>query len=302
MSPALRGLSVRASWRRRGATFLFVAALPATAPALAQEVFPAPEAAVDALVDGLSRRDVDKIRVVLGPDSRKLVPLDPVSEQDRADFLAAWSQGHRVEQDGAKARLVLSDGWTLPIPIVRSGGGWAFDVRAGIEEIRVRRVGRNELAVIEVLRGFCDAQREFAEQDRDGDGVLEYARRFSSSPGKHDGLYWATPDGEPMSPAGPLFDTGDLENGYHGYRFRILEAQGPAASGGARPYLSDGHLTNGFAIVAWPARFGETGVMSFIVNHDGVVYQKNLGPGSADIARRMKRFDPGAGWVALPSP
>jgi hypothetical protein len=281
---------------------LFLAALLATAPANAQQVFPAPEAAVDALVDGLSRRDAEKIRVVLGPDYGRLVPLDPVSEEDRAGFLAAWSQGHRVESDGAKAQLVLSDGWTLPIPIVRSGEGWAFDTRAGAEELRVRRVGRNELAVIEALHGYGDAQREYAEEDRDGDGVLEYARRFSSSPGQHDGLYWPTPDGTPISPAGPLFDTADLTDGYHGYRFRILEAQGPAASGGARPYLSGGHLANGFAIVAWPARHGETGVMTFVANHDGVVFQKNLGAGSAAVAGAMKRFDPDATWVALPSP
>jgi len=281
---------------------LFLAALLATAPANAQQVFPAPEAAVDALVDGLSRRDAEKVRVVLGPDYRRLTPLDPLSEEDRAGFLAAWSQGHRVERDGANARLVLSDGWTLPIPIVRSGEGWAFDTRAGMEELRVRRVGRNEVAVIEALQGYGDAQREYAEEDRDGDGVLEYARRFSSRPGQRDGLYWPTPDGAPMSPAGPLFDTADLTDGYHGYRFRILEAQGPAASGGARPYLSGGHLANGFAIVAWPARFGETGVMTFVANHDGVVYQKNLGAGSASIASAMKRFDPDATWVALPAP
>jgi len=281
---------------------LFLAALLATVPANAQQVFPAPEAAVDALVDGLSRRDAEKVRVVLGPDYRRLTPLDPLSEEDRAGFLAAWSQGHRVETDGANARLVLSDGWTLPIPIVRSGEGWAFDTRAGMEELRVRRVGRNELAVVEALNGYCDAQREYAEEDRDGDGVLEYARRFTSRPGQHDGLYWPTPDGEPMSPAGPLFDTADLTDGYHGYRFRILEAQGAAASGGARPYLSGGHLANGFAIVAWPARHGETGVMTFVANHDGVVFQKNLGAGSAAVAGAMKRFDPDATWVALPSP
>jgi hypothetical protein len=281
---------------------LFLAALLATVPANAQQVFPAPEAAVDALVDGLSRRDADKVRVVLGPDYRRLVPLDPLSEEDRAAFLAAWAQGHRVESDGANARLVLSDGWTLPIPIVRGGEGWVFDTRAGVEELRVRRVGRNELAVVEALHGYCDAQREYAEEDRDGDGVLEYARRFSSKPGMHDGLYWPTPEGEPMSPAGPLFDTGDLADGYHGYRFRILEAQGPAASGGGRPYLSGGHLANGFAIVAWPARHGETGVKSFVVNHDGVVYEKNLGASSAATASAMERFDPDATWVALPAP
>ena len=294
--------SVRKWWPRGGAALLFVAALVAVAPATAQEVFPTPEAAVDALVDGLACHDDDKVRLVLGPDYRLLMPLDPLSEEDRTDFLAAWSQGHRVERTGANARLVLNNGWTLPIPIVRSGDGWVFDARAGAEEVRIRRIGRNELAAIKAMYAFYDAQREYAEQDRNGDGLLEYARRFSSSPGKRDGLYWAAPDGEPPSPAGPLFDTRRFKDGYHGYRFKILEAQGPAASGGARGYLTRGHLANGFALVAWPARYGETGVMSFLVNHDGVVYQKDLGPASAAVASAMTRFNPDATWVAVPPP
>ena len=149
---------------------------------------------------------------------------------------------------------------------------------------------------------YVDAQREYAAQDRNGNGVLEYARRFLSQPGQQDGLYWSTPDGEPASPAGPLFDTRDIKDGYYGYRFKILEAQGPAASGGARSYLTRDKLTNGFAMVAWPAHYGETGVMSFLVNHDGVVYQTNLGTASASVAGAMTRFDPDSTWVALPPP
>ena len=197
---------------------------------------------------------------------------------------------------------MLNDGWTLPIPIVRSGDGWAFDARAGAEEMRIRRIGRNELAAINAMFAYVDAQREYAQQDRNDDGMLEYARRFLSSPGRHDGLYWATPDGELPSPAGPLFDTRGIKDGYYGCGFRILEAQGPAASGGARSYMSRGHLANGLALVAWPARYGETGVMSFLVNHDGVVYQKNLGAASAAIAGAMTRFDPDATWTPLPPP
>ena len=294
--------SVRTWWPRGVAALLFVAALAATAPALAQTNFPTPEAAVDALVAGLSRHDNDAVQVVLGPDYRRLMPLDALSAEDRANFLAAWAKGHHIERNGANARLVLQDGWTLPIPIARSGAGWVFDVRAGEEAVRIRRIGRNELAAIKAMYAFFDAEREYAEQDRNGDGVLEYARRFSSRPGKHDGLYWATPDGEPPSPAGPLFEASESKDGYHGYRFKILEAQGPAASGGARSYLSRGHLANGFALVAWPARYGETGVMSFLVNHDGVVYQKNLGATSAAIAKKLTRFDPDTTWQALPSP
>ena len=302
MKLTLQPTSVRTGWPRGVAALLFVTALAATAPALAQRIFPTPEAAVDALVDGLARHDNDEVHVVLGSDYRRLMPLDAVSEEDRADFLDAWSQGHRIERNGTEARLVLTNGWTLPIPLIRSGEGWVFDVRAGAEEVRIRRIGRNELATIKAMYAFYDAEREYAEQDRNGDGVLEYARRFLSHPGKHDGLYWATPDGEPPSPAGPLFDTRDLKDGYHGYRFKILEAQGPAASGGARSYLSRGHLANGFALVAWPARYGETGVMSFLINHDGVVYQKNLGDASVTIAKKMTRFDPDTTWVAVPPP
>jgi len=281
---------------------LFVAVVLATEPAITPKIFPTPEAAVDALVDGLTHHDDNELHVVLGQDYRRLMPLDAVSEEDRTNFLAAWAQGHHIERNDVNARLVLSNGWTLPIPIVRSGEGWIFDVRAGEEEIRIRRIGRNELAAIQVMYAYYDAQREYAEQDRNGVGILEYASRFLSSPGKHDGLYWATADGAPPSPAGPLFDTHDIKDGYYGYRFKILEAQGPAASGGARSYLSRGHLTNGFALVAWPARYGETGVMSFLVNHDGVVYQKNLGAASAALASAMTRFNPDATWVALPPP
>jgi hypothetical protein len=302
MGPTLQRTSARVAWPRIGAGLLLVAVLAIAGPATAQRIFPTPEAAVDALVDGLARSDDAEVRVVLGPDYRRLIPADAATGEDVTDFLAAWSKGHRVDRDGARARLVLSDGWTLPVPIVRSGDGWAFDARAGAEEMRVRRIGRNELAAINAMYAYFDAQREYAQQDRDGDGMLEYARRFLSSPGRHDGLYWATADGEPPSPAGPLFDTRDFKDGYYGYRFKILEGQGAAASGGARSYMSRGQLANGFGLVAWPARYGDTGVMSFVVNHDGVVYQKNLGPASASIASAMTRFDPDATWTPLPPP
>jgi hypothetical protein len=302
MRQARQQASGRSGWSRRGAAVLFAVSLAAAVPTLAQGLFPTPEAAVEALVDGLARHDDASVRAVIGPDYRRLLPLDALSEADRTDFLAAWSRGHRIERSGDTARLVLSDGWVLPIPIARRGEGWAFDTRAGEDEIRIRRIGRNELAAINSVYAYYDAQREYAEQDRNGDGVLEYARRFLSTPGKTDGLYWPTREGEAPSPAGPLFDTRDIKDGYYGYRFRILEAQGPAASGGARGYLAQGRLANGFAAVAWPARYGETGVMTFLINHDGVAYQKNLGVGTAAIAGAMTRFDPDPSWVALPPP
>ena len=152
------------------------------------------------------------------------------------------------------------------------------------------------------MYAYVDAQREYAAQDRNGDGVLEFAQKILSSPGKQDGLSWPTAADEPESPAGPLLETKDLQDGYHGYRFRILKAQGKAAQGGARNYVNAGRMTEGFALVGWPARYGETGLVSFVVNQDGTVYQKDLGPRSAAIAGAMTRFDPDASWTALPAP
>lgn len=168
--------------------------------------------------------------------------------------------------------------------------------------MRTRRIGRNELATIQAMYAYVDAQREYAAQERDGNGVLVYAQKLLSSPGRHDGLYWPAAAGEAASPLGPLFDTADLKEGYRGYRFRILNAQGPAARGGARSYVRRNRMTDGFALVAWPARYGETGVKSFLVNYDGVVYEKDLGPSSGSIAGAMTRFDPDSTWKARPAP
>jgi len=286
-------------------TAVLMLALMLAVPGMAgaQKTFDTPEEAADALVESLTRHDEAQLGVVLGPDSHRLIPLDDVSAEDRTDFLAAWAAGHRIVQSSdTVARLELQDGWTLPVPIVRTGAGWAFDPRAGMDEMRTRRIGRNELATIQSIYAYVDAQREYAEQDRNGHGVLEYAQKFLSAPGKRDGLYWPDGNGEEPSPLGPLFDTAGIQDGYHGYRFKILKAQGPAANGGARPYVNHGRMTNGFALVAWPARYGETGVMSFLVNHDGVVYQKDLGHRSATLASAMTRFDPDASWQALPAP
>jgi hypothetical protein len=281
---------------------LFALALSAPAGAGAQKTFASPETAVQTLVDSLARNDDAALRAILGVKSDELLPLDQLSWEDRLAFLGAWARGHRIVNDGDKvARLELSTGWTLPVPMVRTGEGWVFDARAGEAEMRIRRIGRNELAAIETLHAYVDAQREYAGADRDGDGVREFAHKMLSSPGKHDGLYWPAPEGEPESPAGPLLETKDLKDGYHGYRFRILKSQGKAAPGGAKSYVKDGRMTGGFAAVAWPARPGETGLMAFIVNQDGVVYQKYLGPNTAAIAQAMTRFDPEPSWTALPA-
>ena len=281
---------------------LALAAAVAVADPSTGPTFPTPEAATDALAGSLARRDVEALRALLGPEHDRLVPLDDVSEPDREEFLAEWARGHRVERDGATARLVLGDGWTLPVPLVRRGDGWAFDTLAGVEEVRVRRIGRNELAAIQALFAILDAQVEYAGEDRDGDGVLEYARRFASGPGVRDGLSWPAAEGEPESPAGPLLDTAEGGDGYYGYRFRILEAQGPAAPGGARGYRRGDDLVRGFAVVAWPARYGETGVKSFLVSHEGEAFERDLGSESAAVAMAMERFDPVPTWTRLPPP
>ena len=287
-------------------TVALLCALGLSGPAMAagtQRTFASPEMAVEALVDGVARNDGAEVRAILGIKSEKLVPLDSVSLDDRLTFLAAWAQGHRILNDGDKAaRLELSTGWTLPIPLARTSQGWVFNTEAGKAEVRIRRIGRNELAAIETLHAYVDAQREYAGQDRNGDGIGEFAQKIISSPGKQDGLYWPTADGEPESPAGPLLDTRNLKDGYHGYRFRILKAQGKAAPGGEKSYVRNGHMSEGFAAVAWPARPGESGLMSFIVNQDGVVYQKYLGPNTAAVAQAMTRFDPDSSWTALPRP
>jgi hypothetical protein len=265
----------------------------------AQQSFPSAEAAAKALVDAIAVSDWDALTRVLGADWRRFIPTDEISEDDRIAFLAAWAKGNRIvpQGDGRAELGVGTGGWTLPIPIVRSASGWRFDPRAGAEEMRTRRIGRNELDAMQAALAYGDAQREYAQADRDGDGVLEYAQRLISTPGRKDGLYWAVLPGESDSPLGPLFaDEAPGSNGYHGYRFRILKAQGPNARRGAYDYVIKGRMVAGFALVAWPVRWGDTGIMTFMVSHDGQLYEKNLGPNTDAIARGITRFDPDSTW------
>ena len=215
-------------------------------------------------------------------------------------------QSHGVKATGDRAIVAVGrDGWTLPIPIVKSAKGWSFDTRAGVDEMRIRRIGRNELAVMQTMLAIHDAQLEYVSQDRDKDGVLAYAAKLASSPGKRDGLYWPTKAGESLSPLGPALAKAGLrtreagEEGYYGYRYKLLTAQGKHAPGGAYNYLVRGQLFGGFAVMAWPVRYGDTGVMSFIVSHDGQVYERDLGPDSAAKAAATKSFDPGPGWTKV---
>jgi hypothetical protein len=282
---------------------LLVLALAAPATAWAQKSFPTADAAANGFVDALSRHDGAALREVFGSDYKRLIPVDGVDPEDVTNFLAAWAKGHKIVAAGAdRATLEVGDGWTLPIPIVKRAAGWSFDTSGAADEMRTRRIGRDELAAIQASYAYLDAQREYAETDHNKDGVLEYAQKIVSSPGKRDGLFWPNAAGEVQSPLGPLLDTQKFQDGFHGYKFKILKAQGPAAHGGARDYVFNGRMSRGFALVAWPARFGDSGVMTFQINHDGVLYEKDLGPNTAAIAGAMTRFNPDSTWKALPPP
>jgi hypothetical protein len=263
-----------------------VALLPATASA--QKSFPTAEAAGNALIEAVATNDGAAKREILGADYQRFIPPESVDADDRTAFLYASSKGRKVIADGPEmAHLsVGTEGWTLPIPIVKSAKGWSFDVKAGVEEMPMQ-----------ALLAYFDAQKEYAQADRNGDGVLEYAQRFASTPSKRDGLIWPN---DPASPLGPLYGNEAKDGVFHGYRFRILKAQGPDARGGARDFVVKGRMTQGFAAVAWPAKWNYSGVMTFIVSHDGNVYQKNLGAGTDAAARAMTRFNPDKSWTLVP--
>jgi hypothetical protein len=287
---------------RSAVRYILAALTIAGAPiAFAQQIFPSPIAAMNAFGDAVATSDEDALKAVLGADFRTFIP--PVGAEARYRFLAAWAKSHAIRPDGDSKAFVAvgGDGWTLPIPIVKTAQGWRFDTRAGAEEMRLRRIGRNELAVMQVMLAIYDAEREYARQDHNGDGVLEYAAKFGSSPGKRDGLYWPTKAGEALSPLGEAVAAaraagGGSEGGYYGYRYKLLTGQGKNAAGGAYDYVVRGRMIGGFAAVAWPVRYGDTGVMTFVVNHDGVVYEKDLGTDTAAIASAMTRFDPDSTW------
>ena len=266
--------------------------------------FATPEAAADALTEAIRRDDDKAVSAALGSGWRDFVLGRPEDEERvREKFLQAWDAGHKVVIDGNKATIeVGTSGWAGPIPLVKDGDQWRFDVEAGRKEIIARQIGRNELSVIQSLLALVDAEHEYAALDPMKVGAPVYARRLLSSPGKKDGLYWDAAPGEPESPIGPALATaqaqgqGGTEDGYYGYRFRLLYSQGPDAPGGAYDYLVKGRMIGGFAILAWPVRYGDTGVMSFMVNQDGVVYEQDLGPDTAAKAAAINVYNPDKSW------
>jgi len=279
-------------------------ALSFSTPSAAQQNYPSAEAASQAFFNAIVNSDDAALRTVLGADWKRFIPTAEIDREDIYSFLEAWSKGHNIVPDGNNRAYLGAGGtgWTLPIPIVKGSGGWHFDPQAGQDQMKTRRIGQNELSAMRAVLAYYDAQREYASVDRDKNGVLEYAQKFGSSAGKQDGLYWHTEPGQPESPLGPLYASARPGEGYHGYHYKILQAQGPRAPGGAYSYVIGKRMRAGFALVAWPVKYGESGVMSFMVSHDGAVYQKNLGAKSDATARAMTRFDPDDSWQKIDVP
>ena len=305
--------------RLRSLALVLVLSLSLTAVCLAADkgqVFSTPEAAVNALATAANAKDRDALRSLFGLDADELVASDQVQRSNElADFTVAFDQTNHVVHE-SDTRCVLEVGpahWPFPIPLVKEDGQWFFDTEAGKEELLNRRIGRNELSTLEVVRAYVDAQREYARRDRDGDQVLEYAQHLVSAPGAKDGLYWSPNlDGE-ISPLGPLVAEAQDEGyrleskgqtvgrtPFHGYYFKILTRQGKSAPGGKYNYIINGNMIGGFALVAWPADYGESGIMTFIVNQQGRVYQKDLGEGTKKIAEKVIVYDPDATWRLSP--
>jgi len=277
-----------------------------------QSTFDSADKAVDSLIAAVRARDTGQLKKVLGSQADEIIfSGDEVADKNLLeDFLKAYEEKHQLVagKEGSMTLVVGKSDWPMPIPIVQEGGKWRFDTEAGKEEILNRRIGRNELSAIQTCLAIFDAQHEYVSPGRNADGLREYAARFISEPGKKNGLFWPTAENEPPSPLGPLaaaaaeegYTRGEAPDAspqpYHGYRFRILTSQGASAPGGQMDYMVDGKLIGGFAIVAWPADYDNSGVMTFIMNHDGTVYQCDLGDDTEKTAESMNAYDPGPEW------
>jgi hypothetical protein len=276
-----------------------------------QRSFKSPEEAVNALVGAVKGNDTKELLAILGPEGKELIfSGDQVADRAGRDrFVKAYEEMNKLVSENDK-RVILHVGneeWPFPLPVVKKGENWFFDTKAGKEEILNRRIGRNELNAIQVCQAYVDAQREYIMEDRDENKLLEYAHKFMSDKGQKNGLYWEAKEGEEQSPLGPLIAkaagegyTGKRPVGrrdpYHGYYYRILKSQGKNAPGGEYDYVVNGKMIGGFALVAYPDQYGKSGIMTFIVNQEGVVYQKDLGKETEKIATAMKKFDPDKTW------
>ncbi|MCB2170026.1 MAG: DUF2950 domain-containing protein [Deltaproteobacteria bacterium] len=305
----LAGLTARFSFGTAVLMILLLSGIYACATG-DQKRFATPAEATTAFVAALKSNDEQALLSMFGPDGEELIVSgDPVSDDQRREaFIRTYEEKNSLVPEGDTMVLVIGQmDWPFPIPLVKTGDQWMFDTAAGKEEILNRRIGENELDTVQTLLAVVDAQREYAMVDRDGDGIRSYAAEFGSDPGKMNGLYWLTQTGEPPSPLGELVAEARVEGysrkggesgpiPYHGYIFRMLTKQGPHADGGAYDYIVKNRMIGGFAVVAYPAVYGSTGVMTFLVNHRGMVYQKDLGENTDAIAKAMTSFDPDLNW------
>lgn len=291
---------------------LIFAFIISSTPASAQKMFSSPEEAVKAAIAAARSNNDKELLAIFGAQAKEILfSGDPVADkQRRAEFVAAYDQANRLSTDGEDRILIAGkQDWPFPIPIVKKGQSWMFDTEQGKQEVLNRRIGGNELFTIQTMLAIVDAEREYAMKDRDRNGLLEYAQKFLSDPGKKNGLYWEAKAGEPESPLGPIMVQARSQGygakittapgPYHGYNYRILTAQGKDAPGGAYSYLVKGKMIGGFAVVAYPAEYGNSGIMTFIVNYDGKVFQKNLGPNTAAAAKSMKEYNPDKTWTEV---
>ena len=293
------------------AGFLFLPAAFGQGKSIPQKSFTTPEEAASALAAAYQTGDSKTVAEILGDKARRLVfSGDPVIDRhERAWFLSLYQEGHEVVAEG-KRRVVLQlgkDGQPYPIPLVKKDARWRFDPSEGHEDLVSRRIGKTELTALNLVSAYVDAQRAYHETPYRNDGVREYAQRFRSTPGQRDGLHWEGQSGKEEGPIATLIEAASKEGYlppkegewpvYRGYVYKILTAQGPLASGGAREYIVNGRMTEGFALIAFPVRYGISGVLTFLVNQDGVIYQKDHGPKTVEAGRQMTRFDPDKTWT-----
>jgi hypothetical protein len=303
------------TWRHASVVLaaLSIAVVVLVSPIFAQEpgqkVFGSPEEALKALAETARDNDKKGMMAILGPGGKEIISSgDETADrnameqfvknyEEKADFVK--------EKEDRVSVIIGNDNWPFPIPIAKKGEAWVFDTKAGREEVLNRRLGRNELNVIQVCLAYVDAQREYANTDRERDGIIQYARKIWSDPNRRNGLYWEAAEGEAPSPFGPLIaqaaakgytKKGGKPAPYYGYYFKILQGQGPNAPGGAYSYVINGHMVAGFAFMAWPAEYGVSGVMTFLVNQNGTVFQKNLGPKTGEAVKTMTRYNPDRTW------
>ena len=323
MINAILGKDSDSIWSRALVLAVFVIIIMCTtfryanAADIKQKSYASPEEAVKALIDALRINNKGELLAVLGPDGKDIISSgDEVADKEaREGFISDYDEKSELEKESPD-KVVLSvgqDNWPLPIPIVNKNGRWVFDTEAGKEELLNRRIGRNELNTIDVMHAYVDAQREYASKDRNGDGTTEFAQKIISTSGKEDGLYWEAKEGGEESPFGPLiaeaakggynYSEKKTQNAkpspYHGYYFKILKGQGPNAPGGQYDYVVNSKMILGYGLLAYPASYGNSGVMTFIINQDDVVYQKDLGKDSAKIAEYMTKYDPDKTWTKV---